>query len=725
MLANSFVFPARARRLRPRAAPRRLLLAFVLVTTTVATVVGVRPPAAAAYPTANVEIDGHGFGHGRGMGQYGALGYALNAGWNYVQILGHYYSNTGTGDIGNPQMTVILSAFSGYDSIVAQERGHMTTNAADGTFTALRAIKIGANTFRVQSGPDCGGPWTTIRDSMSGPVYFLPQNRNDDRQEMLQGCEPGGARRWFRGELRAVEGLDGGSRTVNALDMQGYLKGSVPREMPASWGDLGGGAGMNALRAQAVAARSYAWAEDRAPYGKTCDTTACQVYGGRAVQTSGGFFELEDTRSNRAVDDTTGQIRTLNGAAARTEYSSSTGGYTAGGTFPAVVDDGDAISSNPYHNWHVSIPVSKVQAAYPAVGTLNAVRITSRNGLGDWGGRVREVRLEGSAGNVTVTGTQFQFAMDLNSDWYNIADSAPPPSSAPPAPPPANPWSGPYAIRPDGVVVSSPDAAAVRGAERVDVVVRGTNGFYWTYWTGTGWTGWAPLGSPSSGADGDPAVVSWAPGRLDVFVRGANDGKLWQKFTDNGGASWSDWLKPVGDDGVLASAPEVSSRDRGLLDVFVRGTDGNVYQRWWDGGRWNDFWVSHGQPPSGTKGEPGTASQDVGHSDLFVRGGDDKLWQRAWNGQGWSSWFQPVGNNGTLASPPEATSWGPGNLLVFVRGTDNGMYALRYSGSWGGWTRIGGLGDVTENTPGATSRGPNRYDMFVRGTDSKVWQLWQ
>jgi hypothetical protein len=127
----------------------------------------------------------------------------------------------------------------------------------------------------------------------------------------------------------------------------------------------------------------------------------------------------------------------------------------------------------------------------------------------------------------------------------------------------------------------------------------------------------------------------------------------------------------------------------------------------------------------GTNGEPGTASQDESHSDLFVRGGDDKLWQRTWNGQGWSSWFQPVGNDGTLASAPDAMSWGTGNLLVFVRGTDNGMYSLRYSGSWGGWTRIGGLGDVTENTPGATSRGPNRYDMFVRGTDSKVWQLWQ
>jgi SpoIID/LytB domain protein len=680
-----------------------------------AAVVGLGPSPASAYPAATVEIDGHGFGHGRGMGQYGALGYALNAGWTSAQILSHFYGNTGTGDIGNPLMTVILSAFSGFDSVVAQERGHMITNAATGTFNALRAVRIGVNTFRVESGPDCGGPWTTVRPSMTGPVVFQPQNRNEDRQEMLQGCEPGGARRWFRGELRAVEGLDATPRTVNALDMQSYLKGVVPREMPASWGDLGGGAGMHALRAQAVAARSYGWAEDRAPYAKTCDTTACQVYGGRAVQTGAGFFDLEDARSNRAVDDTVGQIRTLNGVAARTEYSSSTGGYTAGGTFPAVPDEGDAIPANPFHNWHASVPVSRIQSAYPQLGTLNAVRVTARNGLGDFGGRVREIRLEGSSGNVTLTGDQFRFAFELRSNWYRIAD---------PAPPPPNPWMGPYPIRTDGTVVSGPDAAAVRGSERVDVVVRGTNGFYWTYWSGSGWTGWAGLGSPPGGAVGDPAFVSWSPGRLDVFVRGTDD-KLWQRFSENGGANWSGWIKPVGDDGVLASAPEVSSRGPGLLDVFVRGTDGNVYQRYWDGG-WSPFWASHGQPPVGTRGEPATASQTIGHSDLFVRGGDDRLWQRSWNAQsGWGSWAQPVGNEGTLASAPEAASWGPGNLLVFVRGTDNGIYTLRYGGGWGGWMRLGGQGDVTENAPGATSRGANRYDLFVRGTDSRVYQIWQ
>ena len=46
--------------------------------------------AVAAFPSDHVDFVGHGFGHGRGMGQYGALGYALG-GMAYGDILQHYY----------------------------------------------------------------------------------------------------------------------------------------------------------------------------------------------------------------------------------------------------------------------------------------------------------------------------------------------------------------------------------------------------------------------------------------------------------------------------------------------------------------------------------------------------------------------------------------------------------------------------------------------------------
>ena len=78
--------------------------------------------------------------------------------------------------------------------------------------------------------------------------------------------------RYYRGVIRAVNDGSGNKRTVNVLNIESYLRGVVPRESPAGWGDLAGGLGMNALRAQAVAARSYATSETRYSYAKTCDT---------------------------------------------------------------------------------------------------------------------------------------------------------------------------------------------------------------------------------------------------------------------------------------------------------------------------------------------------------------------------------------------------------------------------------------------------------------------
>jgi hypothetical protein len=110
---------------------------------------------------------------------------------------------------------------------------------------------------------------------------------------------------------------------------------------------------------------------------------------------------------------------------ADTEYSSSSGGYSAGAQFPAVVDAGDAICisasvCNPNHNWTASIPVASIEATYPQIGTLIAVDVTSRNGLGDYGGRVDEMILVGSSGSVTMTGDAFAAAFNLNSNWFSV-----------------------------------------------------------------------------------------------------------------------------------------------------------------------------------------------------------------------------------------------------------------------------------------------------------------
>ena len=133
-----------------------------------------------------------------------------------------------------------------------------------------------------------------------------------------------------------MNGTQGENRTVNVVPLDRYVQGVVPREMPAAWGGDGGGTGLHALRAQAVAARSYGLAQNRYSYAKTCDTQSCQVYGGAGYRAAvnaedGGPTPIvgnESPFSNQATTDTAGVVLVAGGAVVSAMYSASSGGYT-------------------------------------------------------------------------------------------------------------------------------------------------------------------------------------------------------------------------------------------------------------------------------------------------------------------------------------------------------------------------------------------------------------
>ena len=383
--------------------------------------VGSAPPAG-AYPNPQVELVGHGFGHGRGMGQYGSLGYAIDHDWKYKEILAHYYGSTTEGHIGNPSIPVRLSRMDGKATLVHQERGQMAIAGEGGTYSALQVAPLGGNQWQVYSGQTCAGPWTPVGGARANSVTIVPTVSSNDYRDMIQVCE-GGANRWYRGQIEShYNGTT--AETINRLDMESYLRGVVPRESPASWADLGGGKGIEALRAQSVAARSYAEAEDRPGVSETCDTISCQVYLGAAEQVGTAAFKLlEDARTDRAIAETAGEVRMRNGAVARTEFSSSTGGITAGGVFPVVTDEGDDTASNPNHTWTAKIGVDVIQAKYGR-GTLEDIKILERNGLGAEGGRVKRMLLVFSGDDLELTGDDFRRAFSLKSDWFTPVNVA-------------------------------------------------------------------------------------------------------------------------------------------------------------------------------------------------------------------------------------------------------------------------------------------------------------
>lgn len=379
------------------------------------------PQTEAAAVAAEVEVTGHGWGHGRGMGQFGAFGYARDHGWDWRRITDHFYGGTALGAV-DPglHVDVLLKGASGRETFVRVATGSILTNV-DHLLPVLpgrQAVAVVANpdgTFTVRQSTDCVA-WDAGTTVTPAPIdgRSILVTKHDGADPRVTLC--GGAT--YRGELWighfATTGSVAGStaakqHVMNHVWVESYLRSVVPAESPASWP-------FDALAAQAVAARSYVAAGDtRYGWATTCDDIFCQVYRGVAN---------EAASTDAAVAQTAGQVRkTGAGAIARTEFSSSTGGYTAGGAFPAVVDDGDDITANPNHNWTTSVRVAAVEQAFDTyhgrdMGSLQGLTVTQRNGLGADGGRVVTIRADFSGGSSTVSGDRFRSLLGLKSDWF-------------------------------------------------------------------------------------------------------------------------------------------------------------------------------------------------------------------------------------------------------------------------------------------------------------------
>lgn len=120
--------------------------------------------------------------------------------------------------------------------------------------------------------------------------------------------------KWYRGTVHIINN-DGNLTVVNDLGIEDYVKGVTPAEMPSLWN-------MEALKAQAIAVRSYAIANigKHGSHGyDLADDTQDQAYNGIMV---------ESARSNQAVNDTEGIVLTYDNHIISTMYSASAGGQT-------------------------------------------------------------------------------------------------------------------------------------------------------------------------------------------------------------------------------------------------------------------------------------------------------------------------------------------------------------------------------------------------------------
>jgi stage II sporulation protein D len=339
-------------------------------------------PAAAAEPV--FVVKGRGWGHGIGLSQWGARGFA-ERGWSHERILRHYYPGTTLAPARVQQVRVLLA--DGRREVRIGSRRPFRVVDGRGRRLVLRG-----RTLRL-------GPRLRVRDGkrwvkLSGRVRFEP----GAAPLVLDGAA-------YRGSL-LVRARGGRLTVVNRVRLERYLRGVVPWEMPDHWHP-------QALRAQAVVARSYALATLKP--GRLYDLLAdarSQVYGG---------IRAEDRSTNLAVGATAGKVLWWNGRIATTFYHSTSGGRTA-----AIADVWPGAPQVPYL---VSRP-SPYEAASPhfswpalvlrpgRVRVLKGARdlVVERNGSG----RVTAVLVRRASGTRRVGGDELRRALGLRSSWFQL-----------------------------------------------------------------------------------------------------------------------------------------------------------------------------------------------------------------------------------------------------------------------------------------------------------------
>ena len=331
-------------------------------------------------------VEGRGFGSGVGMSQYGAYGLAKE-GRSYREILRHYYTGVEIGKAETRRVRVLIST--GHSAISFSSATRACGKDLNAAETYSFRLDSGVVTLRRPNGSKltgCGGAGTA---SGGASVRFAGVGE-------------------YRGELRARL-VNGSIYAINEVDIESYVQGVIPNESPTDWPQA-------ALRAQAVAARSFALATRVGGDGYNLyDDTRSQVYGGVS----------DETRStNEAARQTAREVIKSGGTTAAAYFFSTSGGQTENSEFgfsggsprpylKAVNDPFDSVS--PVHRWTARFSGAEMESKLAGLfgGTLKKIEVL-RTGRSP---RIVKARVVGSADSSTVSGDTLRFRLGLRSTW--------------------------------------------------------------------------------------------------------------------------------------------------------------------------------------------------------------------------------------------------------------------------------------------------------------------
>lgn len=702
-----------------RIGSRSVALATAIIAASVAFVAA---PAAAAdevysFPSSgSLQVLGKGFGHGHGMSQYGAKGRG-EAGQSWTTITNFYYPGTTVATLADSSIAVAITNAGAEGVAPPSANRYQCDSAASGVANCGIALvpQSGLNYSELTTGtnhvlpPSIGGKtvslWgvghrsagTVLRvvgKTSTGWMDYGPTDAKGftfDRTGQTTVRFLNGTVSQYNGRIEVRRTSTTRLIRLNIVSMESYLRGVVPREMPASWD-------ADAVRAQAVAARTYSAQERGAnnwPNLDTCDSTSCQVYRGEKTTYPSGTVIAHESQSDAAISATAGKVRNFNGKPAFAQFSASNGGQMSGTTTPYLTYGADPYDKYP--TWTSSLTRSQVQNAFPAIGAAQRVVVTDRDGHGTWGGRVLTARLEGSAGSTTISGDRLRTLGGFKSTYMTF-------------------------VRPDP---HDRIGAAASGAGAADVASRLTTGaVVHRTWTEAGRLGsTVALGGGTSYA---PGIARSTAGRLDVVVTGT-DRHLYLKGRPAGSSLWSGWTD-LG--GSVNGRPAVVALANGYLDVFARGTDGKIWERYRrPAGTWSG-WIAVGGSVAAGSGPAAVETSD-GTKYVVVQGTDGQGWSRSNTAAGWSARWTALG--GAIAGDPAATSDAPGRVSVVVRGTNNRGYVkdLTNGVQAAAWAGIGGT--LLASPAVFAVPGSDRLDVLANGSGGTLmhasrtagtWSAW-
>lgn len=346
----------------------------------------------AAVPAADAKprwvVKGRGFGHGVGMSQWGAYGFARH-GFAHTQILAHYYAGTAVGSTAGRAIRVLLRS------------GLRRARFRGATFACARGLSPRV----VYTGRRKGRTVLLLRGRRRLANCGRTLRTGSSRFKLL-GMGP------YRGslELRATRS---GIAATNAVDLEAYVAGVIAKESPASWP-------LEALKAQAIAARSYALSTARGGPFDHYDDTRSQVYAG---------IRAEHPRTSRAVAETAGRVVLFEGRVAETYFFSTSGGHTENNEFSSLGFGGTPIpylrgvpdpydDASPYHRWRRKFSHRGMLARLGGIvrGRLKRIVVTRRGASP----RVVTARLIGTRGVRKVSGPTLRSRLGLPDTWASF-----------------------------------------------------------------------------------------------------------------------------------------------------------------------------------------------------------------------------------------------------------------------------------------------------------------